>query len=116
MFGNSAGGASATYLMMSPLAKGLFKGVIAESGVNLNAWAQPTHDGVAAKRAAKVAEMLKCDKSSDWKRTINCLRGAPAKDITAAFYDFFVSSNVMCTSVSVNNSQLKCARNGTPIR
>lgn len=93
VFGNSAGGASATYLMMSPLSKGLFTKVIAQSGSNFDTWAQPAHDGVAKKRAAKLAEMMGCEKSNDWKQTINCLRSASAKDITAAFYDFFVSSS-----------------------
>lgn len=91
MFGNSAGGASATYLMMSPLAKGLFTKAIAQSGVNLDAWAQPAHDGVAAKRADRLADILGCEKSNDWKQKIDCLRDAPAKDVTAAFYEFFVS-------------------------
>lgn len=94
VFGNSAGGASATYLMMSPLAKGLFTKAIAQSGVNLDAWAQPAHDGVAPKRAAKLAQMLGCGKSSDWGQIINCLRSASAGEVTAAFYDFFVSSSI----------------------
>lgn len=93
VFGNSAGGASATYLMMSPLAKGLFTKAIAQSGVNLDAWAQPAHEGVAARRAAKLAEMLGCGKSGDWGRKIDCMRSASAKDVTAAFYDFFVGSS-----------------------
>lgn len=92
VFGNSAGGASATYLMMSPLAKGLFTKAIAQSGVNLDAWAQPAHDGIVAKRAAKLAEMLGCKTSIGWKQTIKCLQSISAKDITAALYDFFVSS------------------------
>lgn len=91
VFGNSAGGASATYLMQSPLSKGLFTKAIAQSGAHLDAWALPAHDGVAEKRAAKLAEMVGCGKSRDWKKTIKCLRSASAKDITAAFYDFFVS-------------------------
>ena len=37
--GQSAGSASVHYLLMSPLAQGLFKRAIAQSGVALNPWA-----------------------------------------------------------------------------
>lgn len=39
IFGQSAGAASVHYLMLSPMAKGLFHGAIAQSGVALNPWA-----------------------------------------------------------------------------
>ncbi|XP_049955853.1 esterase FE4-like [Schistocerca serialis cubense] len=39
IFGQSAGGASVHYLVLSPLAKGLFHKAIAESGAALNPWA-----------------------------------------------------------------------------
>lgn len=120
VFGESAGGASATYLMMSPLAKGNFEGnsttqiwktktlkifvsdffqknaglfskAIAQSGTNLAAWSQPAHKGVARQRATQLAEMFKCDVPNDWTKSIDCLRQVSAENITAAFYDFFVS-------------------------
>lgn len=92
VFGESAGGASGTYHMMSPLSKGLFHQVISQSGANFNPWAQPAHKAVAEKRAAKVGEMLGCDKKGDdWGSMMDCLRKAPAANITSTFYDFFVS-------------------------
>lgn len=91
VFGESAGGASVTYLMLSPLAKGLFTKAIAQSGAYFNPWAQPAHDGIAARRATKLAEIVGCGKSNDWKQTISCLRSAPAEDIIGASQKFFVS-------------------------
>lgn len=91
IFGVSAGGAIVTYLMSSPLTKGLFHRAIAQSGANLDAWAQPAHVGVAAKRATKLADILGCERSDDWKFTIDCLRNASARDIAIASYDFYVS-------------------------
>lgn len=91
VFGESAGGASATYLMMSPLAKGLFSKAIAQSGTNLAAWSQPAHKGVAVDRATKLAKKFDCYKSNDWSKTIECLRTISGDDITASFYDYFVS-------------------------
>ncbi|XP_055308049.1 juvenile hormone esterase isoform X2 [Sitodiplosis mosellana] len=90
VFGESAGGASATYLMMSPLAKGLFSKAIAQSGTNLAAWSQPAHKGVASARAAKLAESFKCYEPNNWSNTLDCLRQVSAENITAAFYDFFM--------------------------
>lgn len=91
VFGESAGGASGTYHMMSPLSKGLFHQVISQSGANFNPWAQPAHKGVAEKRAAKLGQMMGCDKKGDdWGKMMACLRKVPAENITAAYYDFFV--------------------------
>lgn len=39
IFGQSAGGATVHYLMLSPMSKGLFHGAIAQSGSALNPWA-----------------------------------------------------------------------------
>ncbi|XP_055677254.1 juvenile hormone esterase [Lutzomyia longipalpis] len=86
VFGESAGGASGTYMMMSPMAKGLFHRVISQSGTNLCAWAQPAHPGVAEKRAERLGQMMGC---TDANHLIECLREKSAEDITAAFYDFF---------------------------
>ncbi|XP_031627736.1 venom carboxylesterase-6 [Contarinia nasturtii] len=90
VFGESAGGASATYLMMSPLAKGLFSKAIAQSGTNLAAWSQPAHKGVARSRAIKLAESFKCYTPQSWPKTLDCLRSVSAENVTAAFYDFFM--------------------------
>lgn len=93
VFGESAGGASATYHMMSPLSKGLFQKAISQSGTNLNPWAQPAHLGVGPARAQKLGDILECPKQGDnWKGMLDCLRTKSGDKITEAFYDFFVSS------------------------
>ncbi|KAG4076411.1 hypothetical protein HA402_005854 [Bradysia odoriphaga] len=90
IFGESAGGASVTYHMMSPLSKGLFQKGISQSGTNLDPWAQPAHENVAPTRAAKLGEIVGCPKKgNDWSGMIKCLRTVDAADITKAFYDFF---------------------------
>ncbi|GLV41183.1 uncharacterized protein CBL_04707 [Carabus blaptoides fortunei] len=43
IFGQSAGGAAVQYLLLSPLAKGLFHGAISDSGSTLNRWAFQQH-------------------------------------------------------------------------
>ncbi|XP_031636223.1 venom carboxylesterase-6-like [Contarinia nasturtii] len=87
--GASAGGASVTYLMMSPLTDSLYSKGIAMSGTNLAPWAQPAHRGVAKKRAKYFAEYFNCYSPNDWPKTIECLRHVPAANISVAFYDFF---------------------------
>ncbi|XP_059619894.1 venom carboxylesterase-6 [Phlebotomus argentipes] len=86
VFGESAGGASGTYMMMSPQTRGLFHRVISQSGTNLCAWAQPAHKGVAEKRAERLGEMLGCEGSEN---LMECLRKKSADEITEKFYDFF---------------------------
>lgn len=71
---------------------GLFSKAIAQSGTNLDPWAQPAHEGVAPKRAAELADKFGCSNEDDWSKTINCLRKVSAENITAAFYEYFVSS------------------------
>ncbi|XP_058058216.1 venom carboxylesterase-6-like [Anopheles bellator] len=92
VFGESAGGASGTYHMMSPLSKGLFQRVISQSGVNLDAWAQPAHRGVARARSIQLGQMLNCSQGTDGRfaEMMHCLRGVSAEDVTKAFYDFYV--------------------------
>lgn len=90
IFGESAGGASATYHMISPATRGLFHKAIIQSGTYFNPWAQPAHKGVPAKRANKVGELLGCNtKPNDWKNLLKCLHGKSAENITATVYDFF---------------------------
>lgn len=116
VFGHSAGGASVTYLMVSPLAEGLFSKAIAQSGTNLAAWAQPGLDGVAEKRTIKLANLIGCAKSRDWKETVECLRSASASEIIAATHTFFVSLSFCVKSNSIINFQYNCIRNGILIR
>lgn len=64
---------------------------IAQSGTNLAPWSQPARKGVAKKRAAELAQKFNCLFPNHWSNTINCLRNVPAANITAAFYEFFVT-------------------------
>ncbi|CAD0249725.1 unnamed protein product [Spodoptera exigua] len=53
IFGESAGGVSVTYHLMSPMSKGLFRRAIAQSGVSVSYWAQsykPRERGFALAR------------------------------------------------------------------
>jgi carboxylesterase type B len=54
IIGNSAGGASVNYQMMSPLSSGLFHAAIAQSGSSLNPWARSTNPKEMAKRFGKI--------------------------------------------------------------
>ncbi|XP_037885698.1 venom carboxylesterase-6 [Glossina fuscipes] len=91
IFGESAGGASVTYHMLSSKSQGLFHKGIAQSGTYFNPWAQPAHKGVAAKRANKTALLLGCyhKNSNDWPEIINCLKQQSAYNLTAIVYDLF---------------------------
>ena len=91
IFGESAGGASVTYHMLSPKSKGLFHKGIAQSGTYFNPWAQPAHKGVPAQRAKKMAEIVGCPSDGDWPKMLECLRQKPVDDIVATVYDLFVS-------------------------
>lgn len=79
--------------------QGLFSKAIAQSGTNLAAWSQPAHKGVAVQRATKVAEMFNCHKPKSWPQTLDCLRQVSAENITASFYDFFVSKYCKLTKL-----------------
>ncbi|KAH8289553.1 hypothetical protein KR054_007143 [Drosophila jambulina] len=92
VFGESAGGASVTYHMLSNKSRGLLHRGIAQSGTYFNPWAQPAHKGVAAGRAEKLAKLVGCSDggSSSWEEKLKCLREKPADDIVASLYDMFV--------------------------
>jgi acetylcholinesterase len=78
--------------MMSPLSKGLFHRGISQSGTFLDPWAAVAHPGVAQKRSIRMGEMMGCQINGDnYEEMIECLRKVPAKNVTEAFYDFFVS-------------------------
>lgn len=95
IFGESAGGASVTYHMLSKKSKGLFHKGIAQSGTYFNPWAQPAHKGVAAQRAKKMAKLVGCPNDGDWPKMLKCLREKPVDDIVATVYDLFVSFNMI---------------------
>lgn len=86
IFGESAGGASVHYHMMSDLTKGLFHRAISQSGNAYCPWTL-TRPGSAKKKATKVAELLGCP-SKDSKQLVACLRTKKAFDIIATDRSF----------------------------
>lgn len=84
------------------LISGLFHKAISQSGTNLNPWSQPAHEGVAAKRAVQLGNMVGCSTpENDWSGLIKCLRTVSADEITKQVYNFFVSIyNVIIISVN----------------
>ncbi|XP_014483778.1 PREDICTED: venom carboxylesterase-6-like isoform X2 [Dinoponera quadriceps] len=79
IFGESAGGASVHYHMISPLSQGLFHRGIAESGTAYCPWAF-IRPGLAKKNANIMGEHLNCPTESS-KELIACLRTKKATDI-----------------------------------
>nr|AHJ81343.1 carboxylesterase [Locusta migratoria] len=71
IFGESAGGASVHYHMLSPLSRGLFHRAISQSGVSLNAWAVPRPGGL--QKAQKVAALVGCPTEPS-AALVDCLR------------------------------------------
>ncbi|PSN42536.1 hypothetical protein C0J52_03842 [Blattella germanica] len=79
IFGESAGGATTHYLMLSPASQGLFHRVISESGTALGLWAIAPN-GSSVHQAKKVASLLNCPTHPS-KALVNCLRRREAADI-----------------------------------
>nr|XP_033331335.1 venom carboxylesterase-6-like [Megalopta genalis] len=72
IFGESAGGASVHYHMMSDLTRGLFHRAISQSGNGYCPWAV-ARPGSAKRNAIKLADVLSCP-TKDTKKMIACLR------------------------------------------
>ncbi|CAL8131722.1 unnamed protein product [Orchesella dallaii] len=70
IFGESAGGASVIYQLLTPLNKGLIHGAIAQSGTALSHWAI---DKTPLTSAKTIAKRLACPVNSSAK-LVNCLR------------------------------------------
>ncbi|XP_023937851.2 juvenile hormone esterase isoform X2 [Bicyclus anynana] len=79
IFGESAGGASVTFHMLSPMSKGLFNKAISQSGVCLNDWA---YDAEAKTRAFKVGKILGKE-TTDPEELLEYLQSVPAKRFIA---------------------------------
>ncbi|GBP73547.1 Esterase FE4 [Eumeta japonica] len=77
IFGESAGGASVTYHLVSPMTKGLFNKAISQSGVFLNDWAYS--DG-ACERAFRLGKHLGKE-TNDPKELLDFLQSVPVKDL-----------------------------------
>lgn len=88
IFGNSAGGSSVHYLMLSPLAKGLFHRAISQSATAF----APISERNPKIRTEKFAKYLGCPTSSS-EEIVNCLREKPLNEVNAAQFEFdYVSS------------------------
>ncbi|KAL0840751.1 hypothetical protein ABMA28_015935 [Loxostege sticticalis] len=77
IFGESAGSASVTHHMISPMSKGLFQKAIAQSGVCIEDWAI-TRD--AKSRAFRAGKYLGKD-TNDVNELLEFLQGVPALDL-----------------------------------
>lgn len=79
IFGESAGGSSVSLHLLSPVSKGLFHQVIAESGVDLSPFA--IQRGSFGLRFAKeLANKLSCP-SNDHNVMVDCIRGKQAAEV-----------------------------------
>ncbi|XP_063233546.1 esterase FE4-like [Bacillus rossius redtenbacheri] len=80
IFGESAGGASVHYNILSPMSKGLFHRAISESGSALNPWAFVRNSEA---RARRLGELLGHATSSA-QELLQALREAPADQLSGA--------------------------------
>lgn len=80
VFGESAGGASSIYMLISPLAQGLFSKVIAMSGTAIAEWAI---DRNPWKSAQRLAGQLGCPNDTSTE-LVRCMKEAPMMQI--AYY------------------------------
>ncbi|XP_047515801.1 para-nitrobenzyl esterase-like [Pieris napi] len=78
IFGESSGAASVTYLIVSPMAKGLFHKAIAQSGTCIEDWAQGTD---MKERAFRAGKALGKD-TNDVNELLQYLRSLPAGDLS----------------------------------
>ncbi|XP_015115295.1 venom carboxylesterase-6 isoform X2 [Diachasma alloeum] len=90
IFGESAGGASTHYLMLSPLAKGLFHRVISQSGTALAPWSRTT-PAAAKKQAQRLAKQLNCPVEPSEKLR-DCLQHKDPIEVTSADVEWRIFS------------------------
>lgn len=86
--GESAGAASVTYHMLSPISQPLFNQAIAESGSALSSWA---HDNQPEKHAKEIASIMACptDNLSDMT---SCLKNEKSiQDIILGHRDYYLA-------------------------
>ncbi len=81
IFGESAGGAAVHYLMLSPMAKGLFHKAVSQSGSALGLWAfQPN----PKENAQKLAKYAGCSSIESSKEIVKCLRSLTTDELAMA--------------------------------
>ncbi|KAL1116580.1 hypothetical protein AAG570_005052 [Ranatra chinensis] len=91
IFGQSAGGSSVHYHMISTKSRGLFSRAIVQSGNAMSPWAL-IPKGLARSRAILASERLGCP--TDGRTTddlLGCLRNVTARDLAAVHESFLVS-------------------------
>ncbi|XP_055923213.1 juvenile hormone esterase isoform X2 [Eupeodes corollae] len=81
IFGESAGAASVQFLLLSPLANGLFHRAISESGSALNPWSMAYN---TSERALRLAEATGYTGSEDANEVLAHLRKVPAMKLVEA--------------------------------
>ncbi|XP_069694783.1 uncharacterized protein [Periplaneta americana] len=81
IFGESAGGASVHYLMLSPMSRGLFHRAISQSGTALCSWSFAPN-GSSTSMAEKLGGLFNCPTQNS-SELVSCLRSKDAIDITA---------------------------------
>lgn len=80
IFGESAGGASVQYLMLSPISRGLYHRAISQSGSALNPWAFAESP---KKRAFKLGEVLGFE-TNNTQKLLDFLRTVPVRKLIDA--------------------------------
>ncbi|CAG7837968.1 unnamed protein product, partial [Allacma fusca] len=81
LMGESAGGASVSMHLISPLSRGLFNRAVLQSGVLSASWALKT-PVEAEKNSLEIARLVGCDITKDKAEVIECLRNVDGTDIT----------------------------------
>lgn len=104
LFGESAGGASAGYHLLSPLSKGLFHKAILQSGTPLCCWAV-SPPGLVRKRTEAVATIAGCNSDTS-EEILKCLKKLPANYIVELHNKFFVSITFPWAPLSLMYRQL----------
>ncbi|XP_038216933.1 venom carboxylesterase-6-like [Zerene cesonia] len=87
IFGESAGGASVHFHMLSETSAGLFHKAISQSGTALVPWAEAA-PGEALRQAWRLARLLRCPQAPSW-RMLHCLRSRDSYDIIATEFSFY---------------------------
>ncbi|XP_070551025.1 fatty acyl-CoA hydrolase precursor, medium chain-like [Ptychodera flava] len=83
LFGESAGGISIEYLMLSPLTDGLFHRAIMESGTSTMQGFFISDEAKQSKIAHGLGKLVDCEKDTSGE-LLQCLRGATAEDLKEA--------------------------------
>ena len=87
IFGESAGAASASYHMLSPLTRNKFQRTIAQSGSALAGWA---FDNEPEKHAKDIAGLVGCP-TDNLDDMVQCMKAKPAEDIVNVHTQYIVS-------------------------